>query len=251
MTPIIAALNLAFLKILFFALFLIVGGILKKVAESREKAERMKSATKPPVNPTATLPKRDNQFRNEIEAFLEEVGRKRTGREQPQGPVAERRNAPVEPPRARPVSRPEPMKSLPPVVPTATSVRAKPAPPKAAVPPSPTAPAPQRPGSEIASRKSPVSDDLGAQIRAHLAQYVDSSRMSQRAQADLGNAVERAVRQHLGQTATSGAGDNDERLAAVSASSPIASLLRDSTSVRQAMVINEILGRPKGLQRKA
>lgn len=243
--------NFVFLKILFFALILIIGSVLKKVAESREQAERMKSAKKPPANPPASLPKRDNQFRNEIEAFLEEVGRKRTGREQPQGPVAERRNPPVEPPRARPVSRPEPMKSFPPVVPMETSVRTKPAPPKAAASPPPAAPAPQRPGAEIASRKAPVSDDLGAQIRAHLAQYVDSSRMSQKAQADLGNAVERAVRQHLGQTVTSGTGEKNERPAPVSTSSPIAALLRDSNSVRKAMVINEILGRPKGLHRKA
>jgi hypothetical protein len=75
--------------------------------------------------------------------------------------------------------------------------------------------------------------------------------MAAQTQSDLGNAVERTVRQHLGQTITAGVTE------ALPASGPSASegkdimpLLRNPSSARTAIVVNEILGRPKGLRRR-
>jgi hypothetical protein len=99
----------------------------------------------------------------------------------------------------------------------------------------------------MALRKAPGSEDLGTQVRTHLNQYLDSSRMSQRVQADLGSGVERAVHQHLGKTETRGLEENE---APAVAGVPILSLLRNPAGVRTAILVNEILERPKCLRRK-
>lgn len=101
----------------------------------------------------------------------------------------------------------------------------------------------------MASRKAPVSDDLGVQIRSHLAQYLESSRLSQQARADLGKAVEKAVREHLGSTVTANAAGRD-RIGPVPSGSSIGDVLRNPANVQTAILVNEILGPPKGLRRR-
>jgi len=71
--------------------------------------------------------------------------------------------------------------------------------------------------------------------------------MSQRVKADLGSAVERAVREHLGKTETRG---TEEKEAPALAGVPIMTLLRNPEGVRTAILVNEILERPKCLRRK-
>src|SRR5580698_7876375 len=61
--------------------------ILRKVAENREKTIRANTASKTPAAPP---PKKDNPFRNEIEAFLEEVGKRRATGERPGRPAGDR-----------------------------------------------------------------------------------------------------------------------------------------------------------------
>jgi hypothetical protein len=108
-----------------------------------------------------------------------------------------------------------------------------------------------RPGNEIAGRKAPGSEDLGKQIRSHLAQYLDSSRMATQTQNDLGNSVQRTVRQHLGESLTIGDSTPKASAATQSEGSLIAASLRNRSRVRSAIVINEILGPPKGLKRRS
>ena len=279
LTPIPAAVPMEIYRLLILALVMLGVSVFKKIAEAREQAERARAAkaakalagkppeasprrenefrppeavwTAGPAEP-APAPRRDNPFRNEIEAFLEDVGRRRSpSGGPPQRGEAERGAVSTGPPPARPVVRQQPPKSMSvPLQRTAgSSVRTKSEPPKAVAQAAPQTAAP-RPGAEMALRKAPVSDDLGAQIRAHLSHYLDSSQLSQRAKADLGSAVDRAVREHLG-NATAGGPQGQESLnAAAEAGAPFLALLRNPSGVRNAILINEILGRPKGLRRK-
>jgi hypothetical protein len=124
--------------------------------------------------------------------------------------------------------------------------RARPEMPKPMAPPPQTLPS--RPGAEIAARKGPGSEDLGTQVQAHLNEYLDSSRMSQRVKADLGSSVERGVREHLGKTETRGTEEKETPVGPADA--PLQALLRDPAGVRSAIILNEILARPKCLRRK-
>jgi hypothetical protein len=228
-------------KILIFVAASLVLSIMRKVAENREKKIRANTAAKTPATP----PKKDNPFRNEIEAFLDEVGKRRSA------------GAPGRPPGDRaavndvvltksiPIPKIEPPRKPVTLRPVATTERGKPESAKAA--PAPSGPA-TRPGDEIAARKGPGSDDLGKHIRTHLSQYLDPSRMA--TQNDLGNAVERTVRQHLGGTVTAGSAEQDQAARAQSPGSLILPMLRNVSSVRTAIVINEILGPPKALRRR-
>jgi hypothetical protein len=264
LTPILAAPGREFYRILFL---IVVAGltVAKKIIETHKQAERNKKAansqaskTTPARTPAARTPavntpadrnpeappRRDNQFRNEIEVFLEEVGRRRSSSEPPQRAEVGRGAAAASLPTARPMTRPQPAKPVPRPAGPANPTKAEP--PKA-VPQV----GPPRPGAEIASRKAPVSEDLGAQIRAHLGQYLESSRMSQQARTELGKAVELAVREHMGTTETRGAAGLDQVDARPQSGQPIAALLRNPAGVRTAILVNEILERPKCLRRKA
>jgi len=255
LTPLLAA-QFEVYKLILFALLMLGGTIVKKISEARERAERSKTAANapvvrnPPVKTTAVRPQagktqaappRDNQFRNEIEVFLEEVGRRRSPTDPQRGGAGRGADA-AGPPTTRPMMRPQPANPAP--RPTGSANPTKPEPPKA----EPQA-GPPRPGAEIASRKAPVSDDLGAQIRAHLGQYLESSRLSQQVRTDLGKAVERAVRDHLGATVTGSVAAPDQ-VDATAQSVPLLALLRNPAGVRTAILVNEILERPKCLRRK-
>jgi hypothetical protein len=273
-TPILAALGFDFWKFVIIILFVLVTTILRKISEVRDKAERAKAGKSTGIPPAAPArresgargpdgvwatgsaepvapARRDNPHRNEIEQFLEEVGRRRPSSAPPPRGEGMGNAAPAATQMARQVPRPQPPQPIPasPQRTVGTSARMRPESPKAAVPAAPQS-LPLRPGAELAQRKAPVSDDLGAQVRAHLNQYLDTSRMSQRAKADLGTAVERAVRDHLGKTETRGTEDQDPLTVAAQSGTPIISLLRNPAGVRTAVLVNEILQRPKCLRRE-
>jgi hypothetical protein len=273
-TPVLGAMPFEFWKIVIILLMVLGSTVLKKISDAREKAERAKagkSTGKPPAAPVrgesgargpdgvwatgsaepVAAARRDNPHRNEIEQFLEEVGRRRPSSAPPARGEAVGNAAPVAVQMARQAPRPQPPQPTPASTQrtVGTSARVRPEPPKAAPLAAPQS-LPLRPGAELAQRKAPVSDDLGAQVRAHLNQYLDTSRMSQRAKADLGTAVERAVRDHLGKTETRGTDDQDSLTVAAQPGTPIVSLLRNPAGVRTAVLVNEILQRPKCLRRK-
>jgi hypothetical protein len=230
-------------KILIFVVATLFLSIVRKVAENREKKIRANTATKTPPAP----PKKDNPFRNEIEAFLEEVGNRRSAGERPGRPPGERRPADVVLTKTLPSPKTEPTRKPVTLRPVAATERNKPEPTRTVI--VPVGP-PARPGDEMAARKAPGSNDLGKQIRTHLAQYLDSSRMATQTQSDLGDAVDRTVRQHLGSTITADAADPKRVATRTPEASALLPLLRNASSVRTAIVINEILGRPKGLSRR-
>jgi hypothetical protein len=231
-------------KILLFLGATLFISIIRKVSEIREKSNKGNTVGKSPP----AVPKKDNPFRNEIEAFLDEVGKRRAAGERSSRPPGARgETVPVQTktlaaPRSEPPRKPVALR------PTGTSDRdkSKPEPTKAVVIASGP---PARPGEEIAARKAPGSEDLGKQIRTHLAQYLDPSRMANQTQNDLGNSVDRTVRQHLGTTITAPAETEQAAVPKIDGSQ-IVPLLRNRSNVRTAIVINEILGRPKGLSRR-
>jgi hypothetical protein len=260
--PLLAAgqpINFMWVRLAIFAAVMLLGSILKKVAENREKAARANiskpntntpNASGMPNTPNRTPPataKKDNPFRNEIEAFLEEVGKRRAAGERPGRPPIERGPRDAGPTRTPPSQRSEPPRKAMVLRPLASGGdREKSEPPKPVVAPSGPS---GRPGNDIAGRKAPGTEDLGKQMRTHLAQYLDSSRLATQTQNDLGNSVQRTVRQHLGDSMT--AGDATPKAAAQSEGNVIAALLRNPSQVRSAIVVNEILGPPKGLRRRS
>jgi hypothetical protein len=242
--------NPALWKVLIFVGATLVLTILRKIAETREKAIRSDTASKTPQPPP---PKRDNPrdnqkdnpFRNEIEAFLEEVGKRRATNERPVRPPGERGPGEAVVARTLPTPKVEPARKPVTLRPAAANERAKPEPAKTVVL---AGGPPVRPGAEIAARKAPGSEDLGKQIRTHLATYLDPTRMASQTRSDLGNAVERTVRQHLGDTVTAGVSQMEQ--APEPQEIAIVPLLRNPSGVRAAIVVNEILGPPKGLRRR-
>jgi hypothetical protein len=228
------------IKVLIFVGVTLLVSILRKVAENREKTIRANTASSTPPAP----PKKDNPFRNEIEAFLEEVGKRRATGERSVRPLGDRGTSEVVLAKTPPTPKID-VARKPVTVRPAASERAKSEPVKSVLVP---AGPPARPGDDIVGRRAPGSEDLGKQIRSHLAQYLDSSRMAAQTQSDLGNGVERTVRQHLGETVN--VADKVRSKSSAAEASAILPLLRNASSVRTAIVINEILGPPKGLRRR-
>lgn len=108
------------------------------------------------------------------------------------------------------------------------------------------------PGSDIDSRKKPGHQNLGAEIRQHVSQHLDSNSLSQRVQQDLPNRLQQSVTEHLGEASSRLKGTPPPLVA--SSVSPSAlqllELLRQPGQVRQAMMVNEILQRPVALRRR-
>jgi hypothetical protein len=109
------------------------------------------------------------------------------------------------------------------------------------------------PGSEIENRKKPGRENLGAEIRQHVSQHLDSNSLSQRVQQDLPNRLQQSVTEHLGEASSR---LKATALPTLSSSTVNASalqlleLLRQPGQVRQAMMVNEILSRPVSLRRR-
>jgi hypothetical protein len=104
------------------------------------------------------------------------------------------------------------------------------------------------PGQEIASRKAPASEDLGKGVRAHVNQYLPPGSVTKAAEQYVGDRVDQSVASHLG-TFTGTA--SPAAAAPTNQTGRLRGLLRSHGSVRQAILMNEILGKPKGLRHKS
>src|SRR3954470_23689971 len=125
----ILAMDKELMRLLFAAVVLFVGAIIKRINDRREQADKAKVAGRPQTPPP---PPRDNRFKNEIEVFLDEVGRRRRGGDVVQGPGSMRVPAPPDAPKPRNVKRPD--------APVGPSPRRNPEPAKAVRPePAPSA----------------------------------------------------------------------------------------------------------------
>lgn len=186
-----------------------------------------------PARPRQPMParphNRDERIQSEIDIFLQEVGgRKPKARtEEPSTRGIEIEEPPPRPAR-RPVERPVRRPAAEPVRPSA---------------PSP-AEAPPRPEHRVGS------SDLGSTIREQVARHIDKTRVDQTTKQHLSNVVERAVEHHLG---TLGQQEAAQLAAAVEVATkapegvhPVIGLLRDPKGVRNAVLISEVLGPPRG-----
>ena len=268
--PLLAA-QMDLWRLLILALVPVGAGILRKITEAREQAERAQArqaAGGTTAGSTAASRERVAQARCRLD---------RPAAQPPASPAA-RQSVPQ---RDRTVSRGSgtpphsgewaatgrsglryagPAPSRPLVRPAKSDFDAGgPSPygalPSAAGPKSPK-PVPQATASKPADaaggrdwpRKAPYRTIWGPRVRAHLNQYLESSRLSQKARAELGSAIDRAVRDHLGNTRT--AIEDQDSPSSAKTGPPIASFLRNPGDVRTAILVNEILQRPKCLGRK-
>lgn len=95
----------------------------------------------------------------------------------------------------------------------------------------------QRPGERAAASHLQTSA-LGQGVRSHLHDHMEPNRIGAAVQQD----IDSAVRKDLGSDATS---DSIHRAGNIH---PLARALRDPQGVRQAILLNEILSRPKSLR---
>ena len=104
--------------------------------------------------------------------------------------------------------------------------------------PAKTETASQRPGERAAASHLQMSA-LGQGVRSHLHDHMEPNRIGAAVQQD----IDAAVRKDLGPTAASDA------IVRAGNIHPLAKALRDPQGVRQAILLNEILSRPKSLRR--
>ena len=188
LNPILAAQG-ELIRVVVLAVIMLGGAILKKITDAREQAEReprdwpnrhrhkhrparlpsvRRGAMPNSATPDAVwtggqegkaAPRRDNPHRNEIEQFLEEVGRRRSPANPAQRGEAVSSGAPPNRPIVRPpLPAPVPIQRNP-----GQPGRTRPEGPKSPPPVAAQSP-PTRPGSEMAMRKAPGTEDFGNQI---------------------------------------------------------------------------------------
>jgi len=185
--------------------------------------------------PRRTRPKDNTKVRREIEEFLEQQGgRKPPRREEVMIDDIEV----VEEPRPRPAPKPVPKPKK-----AQVPQRPKPAAQKpVASPPRTDSPGTNRPGDR------PVgTQNLGTALREHVSQAMQE-RVAAQAERDLPHLTSRVdeeVKQDLGTFSVSG----KKAAPASSTAMPLVKMLRNPQSARNAVIIAEVLGRPKALRK--
>src|SRR5258708_5799082 len=226
MVPILA--DLEGVGAVILAVITVIGWIASLVSNKNQKGPPVANRPRPPVRP------RDDRLQQEINIFLEETGGKRT-----------------KPPPTRPVSAPARGTPAAARTPGAGTPAAKGRPPAA---PARKPARKPRPGQEIATRTAPVSDTLGTGVKQHLSQNMNE-RVSQEAQQRLAQRTEEKIELDLGAPVNAGASGRAMPAAPATGGQPalqsarLAELLRNRTSVQQAIAVNLILSRPPGLAR--
>jgi hypothetical protein len=205
------------------ALITIVGWIANLVSNKNQKGPPVANRPRPPVRP------RDDRLQQEINIFIEESG--------PRRPKPSERRPVV------PASRPVPGGQR-----SAGQGKARP---PAAAPAKKPARRP-RPGDEIATRQSPVSETLGAGVKQHVSQIM-TDRVAQEVQQRLTSRVEQKVEQDLGPPVSAGpsarAPAPSQPARPADRAARFADMLRNPANVQQAIVMNLILSPPAAFGR--
>ena len=168
-------------------------------------------------------PRRDRSLQGEIDRFLQEVSGKSTERAQAE-PIE---IVEIEPSAARrdPDSQ------------SAGSSRSSAAPPH------------RSPGSGIAERKLPGSTNLGSSVREHVSQHMQSGRVAHLVEEHLSHDVDKSVMQHLGTFGDRKLRQAKPRQDVSGGPGAIVNLLKSRHGIRQAVILSEILSRPKTRRR--
>jgi cell division protein FtsN len=167
-------------------------------------------------------PNRDERIQSEIDIFLQEVGGRKPKRPEP---ARERAVEQPAPPARRPVAR-RPVAEAPR---TADPPRLEP---------------PARPAHRVGS------GELGTGVREHLARQIELDRAELATKQPLSTVAERISQHHLGslgqKEAAPAATVPEVAAATLQAALPLHRLLRDPNGLRNAVLISEILGPPRG-----
>jgi len=107
-----------------------------------------------------------------------------------------------------------------------------------------------KPGVAMSRRKGPGSKDLGANVRRHVKQQMAVGHLDREVDEDLGRGVQSSVASHLGKFRAGLAADLSQPSAPSGTAGEVMRMLRDREGIRQAVLLSEILSRPKGLRRK-
>lgn len=183
---------------------------------------------------------KNNTVRKEIEEFLEQQGGRKPQR---RDEIVVEDVELVEEPRPRPTPKPQTPKPKKQQVPQRPKpVAQKPAPKPAATPRSVIAP------TQVSRRgDAPLgSNDLGTSLKDHVAATM-GERIAAQAQRDLPHLtsqVNEKVREDLGTFSVSG-----KTSAPATKTSPLIQMLRNPQSARNAVIIAEVMGRPKALRK--
>lgn len=194
----------------------VIGWVAKLITNKNQKGPPVINRPRPPARP------RDERLQQEINIFMEDVGKGRPGQgarsgagKQPPAPSAQRKMA-----GAKKAAR-----------------RA-------------------RPGENIAARQAPVTETLGTSVKEHTGKYL-SDKVSEEVKQRLAPRVEQKVEQDLGLSAAMDAAQQAAKPFSGVPSPPgpqrFIELLRNPATVQQAMVLNLILSPPaarKGLTRR-
>ena len=204
----------------------------------------MSGKKEPPRKNAGGRPK-DAKVRQEIEAFLEQQSGGRKSPPVELGPddielveeAPRRRPSPVVKPTKKPKSA---QRSVVPA-------------PRAVVPPKPPAPRASALPTQVTKRgESPVgSTDLGGGLREHVKTAM-AERVAIQAQRDLPHltsSVNQRVREDLGAPDTTTFSVSGKTDAVRSGSSPLVLMLQNPKTARQAVLMSEIMGRPKALRK--
>ncbi|MEX0702271.1 MAG: hypothetical protein WD069_09265 [Planctomycetales bacterium] len=207
-----------------FVVITIIGWILQLVSGAKRQEQQR---ARRPVQPRP----RDDRLQSEIDLFLEEVG----GRRRPPEPA--RRREPAGPAilEVVPEERPRAEGRLP-------SARSRPAQPQP----------PQRTAAQRARIESRHIDSsrLGGEVRAHLQESLEVSRVSAHVSQHLAPIVEKSDSEHLGMfTGGGGALGTAATTRSSGLTHPVVALVRNPQGMRQAILLSEILGRPLAQRR--
>ncbi len=210
--PVLAALDVGEIIGIIFLVVSALGWFVKVVKGQADAVQR------PRIGPPEGV-----RMRTEIETFLEEI----SSAANPNRPPA-KTNAPP-----RPAERPRP---------AGAKAGKKPGKPQPGA-------KPQKGPKPIASlaEKHLSSSNLGEGVRSHVSDYMQPERIAAEVQQDLAGLIPAQVQAEIGR------GKSVSGVATSTASAPIhplITLLRNPQGVRQAIVLQEILQRPKALRRR-
>jgi hypothetical protein len=111
----------------------------------------------------------------------------------------------------------------------------------------------RKPGAEFADRHRAGRADLGSNVRSHLAEHMQTGTVDSSVQRHLAHNVNQSVVEHLGDTGgaspTAGTAATVLRRRTSADAAGILHLLRSRQGIRQAILLNEILSRPKSRRR--
>ena len=200
----------------------------------------MKNKTPDPAAQRPRRPARaaggDGRLKNELEAFLEEV----TGQPRAQPPQP----SPAAPPHDE-MPPPAVVDSEPRRLPVRRESHQLPSHPR----PAERQPALARQAAELQSFDH--SSQLGTALRQHVDEYVANTNIDRHVQSYMANEVEQSVREHIDRAVENDLGVRNVALpqrAVTARAREVISLLNSADGVRNAILLTEILGRPKSLR---